>query len=183
MDALGIKKRGVLINDVFENQPAAKAGIIGGDVILSLDGIRTTTPNDLRNAVAAISAGKKIPVQIIRDGKEKTISVVLASRDGNHEAVAVSSKGSKNALGVTFSKSASGSLVIESITAKGIAAQYGLRKGDIIQEIKILKNAPFRMVKNEAELNKYTKSVKKGQPFVLKIMRNNRTVFTALKKQ
>lgn len=181
MDALGITKRGVLINDVFDGQPAKKAGIVGGDVILSLDGIRTKNPNDLRNAVAAIAPGKAIPVVIIRDGKEKTVQVTLTDRE--KADVSVGEEAAKNELGISVKPTESGDrLQVTAVDPRGKAARYGLRPGDEIHEIKIGQSAPFREVKNETDLNTYLNQVKKGTSFVLKVTRGGRGFYVAIKR-
>jgi len=185
MDALGISKKGVLINEVFENQPAAKAGLKGGDVILSLDNIRTQTPNDLRNAVAAIAPNKEVAVVIIRDGKELTLNAVLFDREkAEKDPIAEDSKGSNNnALGVQLKKSSSNEgVVIVNIDPRGNAAKSGLMVEDEIREIKTFQNAPFRQVTSEQDLNKYIKEVPNGASYVLKIIRQKRTLFVAIRK-
>ncbi len=81
-EALGLKStKGVLVNDVFDGQPAKKAGIKSGDVILTIDGIETRDANSLKNTVASIDPGKKVPVEIIRNGKKITLQVTLSNRD------------------------------------------------------------------------------------------------------
>ncbi len=187
MDALGLKERGVLINEVFEKQPAAKAGIKGGDVILSLDGIRTQNANDLRNAVASIAPGKEISVKLIRDGNEMTFNAILFDREkaGKDEDISAtdSKKDGSNELGLSLKKSETGEgVVIVSLDPKGVAAKSGLAVGDEIREIKTAQNVPFRKIANETELNAFVKEVVKGGSFVVKIVRQNRALLVAMKR-
>jgi len=80
--ALGLgARKGVLIADVFKDQPADKAGIRRGDVVLSVDGKPVETSNDLKNTVANIAPGTKTPVVVFRNGKEVTLTVVLNERN------------------------------------------------------------------------------------------------------
>jgi serine protease Do len=74
-------RKGVLVSDVFKNQPGDKAGIKHGDVVLSIDGKSVGNSNELRNIVAILTPGKKFPVVILRDGKEQTVTVVLTERN------------------------------------------------------------------------------------------------------
>ena len=178
-DALGIEKRGVLINEVFENQPADKAGVKGGDVILSIDGIRTKTPNDLRNAVAAINPNKEVDLVIIRDGKEKTLKVTLSDREKGNSSLENNS--SNKALGLQFKESNQG-LTVTKVDPIGKAARIGISVGDVITQIKIGRTEPFREINSEADLNKYLAQVKKGNSYMLQIKRSGRTFFAALKK-
>jgi len=71
---------GVLVASVIPDTPAEKAGIKIEDVIVSVNGKKTPTANELRNLVASIKPGTKIPVVLYRDGKKKTIAVKLEAR-------------------------------------------------------------------------------------------------------
>ncbi len=82
-EALGLKKdqRGVIITDVTKDSPAAAAGLRRSDVIISIDGRNVTTPQELRNAVAAKLPGTEVAVSYIRDEKTETLQVKLGSLD------------------------------------------------------------------------------------------------------
>ncbi len=77
--ALGID-HGVLVADVAAESPAAGAGLVVGDVILSLDGQKTGNGSDLRWAVRG-RPGKNVDVAIRRKGKDQTLAVTLGVRD------------------------------------------------------------------------------------------------------
>lgn len=65
----GLKEdRGVLINQVFENSPAEKAGLKEEDIILQYNGKDITDPTQLRNIVASTPPGKEVELKIFRDG-------------------------------------------------------------------------------------------------------------------
>ncbi|GJL55452.1 MAG: MucD protein [Nitrospirales bacterium] len=71
---------GVLISEVHENGPSAKAGLKRGDVILKYDGKIIRDVNHLRNVVARTKVGKKKEIIVLRDGKETTLSIELGER-------------------------------------------------------------------------------------------------------
>ena len=80
-DALGVPKdRGELIRSVEPNQPAAKAGIKTGDVIVALDGKEVTPDQTLSYLAANAKPGSRVSVELIRDGKRMTLPVVLGTR-------------------------------------------------------------------------------------------------------
>jgi S1-C subfamily serine protease len=58
--------RGIYIHDVLNDQPAHRAGILAGDVILRFDGQKITTPFELQSLVAATPVGKKVQVELFR---------------------------------------------------------------------------------------------------------------------
>lgn len=71
---------GVLVTDVAEESPAAKAGIEAGDVIILLDWQSTTDGSALRWAVRD-RPDKKVVVKVRRRGKEKKLDVTLGTRE------------------------------------------------------------------------------------------------------
>jgi hypothetical protein len=72
---------GVLVTDVAEESPAAKAGIEVGDVISSLDGQSTNDGSALRWAVRD-RPEEKVVVRVHRRGKDKKLDVTLGAREG-----------------------------------------------------------------------------------------------------
>jgi serine protease Do len=81
MKALGLKNgEGVVVQDVPAGQPAAKAGLRPGDVILSVDGQRTPGGSALLDIVANEPLGKTVQIKVNRDGKEMTFPVTVTDR-------------------------------------------------------------------------------------------------------
>jgi serine protease Do len=67
--------RGALVAGVTEKGPAAEAGILPGDVILSFDGKPIAAMRDLPRLVADSNVDKLVDVVVIRKGKELTLKV------------------------------------------------------------------------------------------------------------
>jgi serine protease Do len=75
---LGLKKpRGVQVTRVFEDGPAARAEIAKGDVIVDLACKSIKDTAELQSVVAGLPLGKPAAVTIVRDGKTRTIEVVV----------------------------------------------------------------------------------------------------------
>ena len=72
--------RGVVIKGVYENGPAAGAGLRGGDVLLRLNGEPITSQLDLRNREAALAPGTKVDLAGTRDGNPFTLQLTLQER-------------------------------------------------------------------------------------------------------
>jgi C-terminal processing protease CtpA/Prc len=76
--ALGID-HGVLVTEVAEESPAARAGIAMGDVVMSVDGADLDDPQALRRVVRGLP-GRKVEAVVRRKGKEQRLSATLESR-------------------------------------------------------------------------------------------------------
>lgn len=78
-DALELgETKGVLVENVEEGLPAAKAGIIHGDVITAIDEKPIESVRQLRLAVSRVAPGTSIKVDFIRNGKKKTLEIEIA---------------------------------------------------------------------------------------------------------
>jgi S1-C subfamily serine protease len=74
----GDEKDGVDVTAVSEGGPAAKAGVKAGDRLLTVDGRWTDSVGDAAVATSLVKAGKGVPVVLLRDGKEVTLTVTPA---------------------------------------------------------------------------------------------------------
>ncbi len=79
------RPRGVVVSKVNDDTPAAKAGMKEGDVILSVDGKNVANVSQLRNRISLLPVDKAVDLSILRDGKEKTLSVKLAAMPSQEE--------------------------------------------------------------------------------------------------
>jgi serine protease Do len=138
---------GVLISDVVEGGPAAKAGLKEGDILMRLDGKPVASVSELRNSIAAIQPGSTASVEVFRDGQRQTLSVAIG-RLNEQAAVARSGRAaSTQQLGMTvesltsetarqlgYDSSARG-VVVTQVEPTGLAARAGIRPGDLIVAI------------------------------------------------
>ncbi|CUH97551.1 putative membrane protein [Propionispora sp. 2/2-37] len=69
--------KGVYVAKVYQDGPAAKAGIKQGDIILTVAGTETNSVADLRSATDAQAVGSQVEVVVKREGKNATLSVTL----------------------------------------------------------------------------------------------------------
>jgi serine protease Do len=67
---------GVLVSDVADG-PGARAGLRRGDVILSVEGTNVESSGELRNLVAAAGVGKKVKLEVVRQGRKQNVEVTL----------------------------------------------------------------------------------------------------------
>jgi len=72
------RDHGVLIIFVVDDSPADLADLESGDLILAIDGIVITSPSQFSQTVRKYQSGDKVSLNVIHDGKEKTLQVELA---------------------------------------------------------------------------------------------------------
>jgi serine protease Do len=82
---LNLPKQGILVEGVAKDSPAEKAGIARFDVLLRADEKALVEPRDVMSAVEA-SKGGKMKIEIVREGKPKTIEVAPAKRPEKTDA-------------------------------------------------------------------------------------------------
>jgi membrane-associated protease RseP (regulator of RpoE activity) len=71
---------GARIEDVFDDSPAAKAGLREGDVIVQFGATAIHGPMALTKKIHESKAGDKVPVTVLRDGKQETLTVEIGER-------------------------------------------------------------------------------------------------------
>lgn len=75
---------GVMIRYVYENSPAAKAGLKEADLIIEIDNVKIFNMADLTEYLGGLKPGDTIEVKIIRNGEEKlVVPVILGNRNSN----------------------------------------------------------------------------------------------------
>jgi serine protease Do len=139
-------KSGVLVTQVFEGDPADKAGIQVNDIILSVDGKPVSTGRELSNLIANTEVGHKTTLDLIRDGKNKSVTVTLAKRDDEEKTVALET-GDDDELGIEVTNLDSDiarrfgiegneeGVLVTDVKDGSLAQEADVRPGDIIKEI------------------------------------------------
>ena len=148
--------KGALVANVTPGGPADKAGIKQGDVILKFDGKEVNAMRTLPRMVAETPINKKVPVVVIRQGKEMTVEAVLGELTEEAEKASLATPGvptpSTNegkiaSLGLTLSElsaplrekfsltAEAKGVVITGVDENSAAAEKGLQPGDVIVEV------------------------------------------------
>ncbi len=78
-DAFGLPKAsGALVNSVVKGEPADKAGVESGDIILKVDGRTVNTSSELPRIITQVKPGSKVTLQVWRKGATKDLVVTVA---------------------------------------------------------------------------------------------------------
>lgn len=83
-DFFGVKE-GVLVRQVNKDSAAEKAGVKAGDVILRINDQKVATPSEIGSALRAAARDNKktVPLVIVRDHKETTLTATVESDNEN----------------------------------------------------------------------------------------------------
>jgi len=74
--------RGVAVKSVVDDSPAAKAGIIAGDVIVSVGGEEVTSVRKLSRLVSEIAPDHEVRISVLRSGSEMDLTATMGKRPG-----------------------------------------------------------------------------------------------------
>src|SRR6476469_8957241 len=92
--ALGIpKNQGELVRSVVPGQPAQKAGIQEGDVIVRVSGRPVTPDEPASYLISLVTPGQRVPIEVIRDGRRQTLNAVVAQRPTDEELAKIGAGG------------------------------------------------------------------------------------------
>lgn len=183
---------GVILTNIEADGPASKADFEIGDLILSFDGRTVKNERALSRIVADTEIGKSVDVEVVRDGRARIVTFELGELSSDDDAddeaaVETDSTLTDNPLGVDFVElsetdrrryripSDVNGVLVRSVSPRG--PSFGkLRKGDVIIEM------AFETVETpeEALLAMDQAVGRDGQPLLLRIFRQNGTLFQAI---
>jgi serine protease Do len=84
VNSLGLKKtQGALVAEPQGDGPAAKAGIVAGDLIQSVNDQEVKDSRDLARKIASIKPGTPVKLGIIHNGSQKTVSLTVVKMPNN----------------------------------------------------------------------------------------------------
>ncbi len=139
--------KGVLVANAMAGDPAAKAGLETGDVILEVDGTAVNSTQELLNKIASHSPGDSVKLTVWRKGRTNSYSVKLGERNADKLASAgeEQSQGAETALGLSMRPiNADEARALGMDNAKGLivlqvkpdspAQEADVRAGDVILE-------------------------------------------------
>ncbi|MGY1411196.1 MULTISPECIES: Do family serine endopeptidase [unclassified Luteimonas] len=127
--------RGVVVTRLHGDSAAAAAGLRTGDVIVSANGQRMDDPVSLRNFQGLQPLDAPVTLEVLRDGKPRTISARLRAmpRDGaSFDDRLTGATLSDLPEAVRRQNPDARGVLVEKVDAKGRAYRNGLREGDYI---------------------------------------------------
>lgn len=173
---------GTLVGDVLEGGPAEKAGIKRGDVIITFDGKPIDGPNTLKNLAAQTAPGERVEVAVIRNGRQKTLTVTIGEQDAEMVAGGVSASDEYGFAVQELTPEVAEKLgyedeqgvIISRVEPGSPAAAAGLRRGDLIQEVN------RQEITSLSDFRKALSMSKKKESVLFLIRRDQNTFYAVL---
>ncbi|MCF8039435.1 MAG: DegQ family serine endoprotease [Desulfohalobiaceae bacterium] len=144
--ALGIEKaEGALVASVQPGSPAEKAGIRSGSVIKELNGQKIEDSREITRKIGDLPPGETVSMTLWHDGKSKKVEVTLGDRgkalqkestqqtpDDETEALGIQLKPLSMREAQSLGLKSDQGLLVVSVHPQGLAAENGLKRGDVI---------------------------------------------------
>jgi serine protease Do len=176
---------GALVSGVEPGSAAARAGLQRGDVILAINGEAVTDSNALRNRIAQLGPQAKAELEVVRDGRARTLTATLEELPGATTAASPAARAAEQTAGLAVEPltpqrarqlglEGEAGLVVTRINPDGPAASSGFRTGDVIQEV------DGRKVASADELRKMLGDG--GRPALVLVRRGDQSLFLTLER-
>ncbi len=177
-------RNGAIISQVIQNSPAEDAGVKEQDVIIEVDGEKVNDSSNLKNLISSGRPNDKTKLTVIRDGREKYLTVILGLRPGEKELTETYRYGEKlfDILGLrveTFENRdpknldyVNGVKIVE-VKKDSPAFDNNIKRGDIITEM------GKTSIKEKNEYDLELESYSKGNTIMLRIVRNGNPLYVA----
>ena len=180
--------KGILVNEVFEGDPADVAGIKPGDIITSIGGERLESPNQLSRVVAGFGPGEEVQVKVIRDGQPLTFPVFLGIKKEKPMVTSLPPMQNGIDLGIDVSPITDEladrykiddreGILVTKVGRQSIAYSEGLREGDVIKEVNRVEVPTLSNFRDALE------DIRPGETILLRILRESRAFFVVLKPE
>ncbi len=187
-ESFGMKQpRGAAVLKVIEDSPAEKAGFKIGDVIIKFGNKDIYRSSDLPLAVGTTEIGKRVKVKIIREGKTRTLGVVIAKLPKEEQLAGIRNSPAKtttNKLGMLVKDLTSEQREQAGLDKRGVlvqrvvdgaAREAGIRTGDILLKLN------YKDINSIKSFKQVLKSLPKGKSVPVLIQRRKSPIFLAIK--
>ena len=196
VDELGLEsRRGALVASVTPGGPAARGGLEPGDVIIGYNGKPVASRDELVQMVVGTKPGTTVPVRVIRNKEERTVSVTVdelnledegrgtrgGGRDGDDAAstgfgMSLSNITPDLARRLRLDENVQGAVIVN-VEPQSPAQRAGLRTGDVITRVN------RRPVTSAAEAGRELNQVPSGGTTFLIVLRDGQETFITITKE
>ena len=168
--------KGAIVTRVVKDSAAEEAGLEVGDVILSIHGTTLVNADTLRNTIGLLMVGETVDLEILRNGKQKTLKATVKEIQKQvhqgpvHPKLSGATFGDIEESSPYFGKIAG--VMVYSVKRGGPAWNAGLRTNDIITSVN---KQPIK------RLDDFKPLAHNGKELLLNITRKQRAMFLLLR--
>ena len=190
-ESLGLDRpMGALVVELRPGGPADRGGLESGDVILTFDGKEIATSADLPHVVGLVRPGTRVPVELVRNGREKTIRLEVGALGADEEPTVA---GGSNAepemegkLGLVVEEiteqlqtrwGISGGVLVTEVLPDSPAARAEIRSGDVIT---LMAGSPVTSLES---FERIANGLESGRSVPVRIIRRGAPLFVGLKPE
>jgi serine protease Do len=181
--------KGVLINEVMADSPAAKAGLKPGDILLEFEGRALDGPGDLQRAVGFFAPDRAAKVKVWRDQAEKTLEVKVGQAPDERQTQQRERPGggrARSMLGLEVRpvtpeiarqlnlRTTEGVIVVR-VDEGSAAAEAGVQRGDVIKQLN------GQAVRTMADFERLTRETKDGDQLAILLQRGAMSLYVAFR--
>ncbi len=186
--------KGAIVQNVVPRGPAAKGGVMAGDLVIALNGKPVTSAGELTRGVALVPPGEQVKLEVLRRGGErKQLAFKVAQRPEDEGQAAAGGEeeggpeqGNKSPkLGVSLSPltpqiarqlgvSPDEGVVVADVVDGGPAQRAGIRQGDVLLEVN------RQPVKKIEDVSNALSKMKEGDMALLRVRRGDSALFIAV---
>ena len=187
-ESFGLSRpRGALISQLQPGGPAERGGLESGDVIIRFKGADIEESADLPHVVGLMRPGSEAEVDIIRDGRRKTITLEIGGLGADEQAGLAGGpapRGDDNRVGMQVGEitpqmqnrwGVSRGVQVTRVAPDSPAADAGIQRGDIIT---LIANQPVSSV---AAFNRTIESLSPGKSIPIRLLRHGTPLFIGLR--
>jgi serine protease Do len=197
VDEFGLKDRkGAVVQSVSPDSAASKAGLEPGDVIIAFGGKPISSRDELVRMVVNTRPGTTVPVRIVRDRMERTLSITVDELDLDAETTAARGRDrdadpaqeTSSGFGLTLQNVTPDiarrlrlgdrrGAVVTDIEQSSPAARAGLQPGDVIVRV------GQQTVESATEAQQALSRIPSGGTAFLRIVRGGQETFVTVTKE
>ncbi|HHO77002.1 MAG TPA: Do family serine endopeptidase [Deltaproteobacteria bacterium] len=183
---------GAMVTMIYSGDPADRAGVKPGDIILRINSQDIDDPHGLTRYIGSLKPDSKVEIVVWRESRKLSLETRLKKRIEENIAslgqIPDESEEIKDRFGIVlkdltpdvkrqFNLEDAGGILVIDIDPNGSAAKSRLEKMDIIKE------AGGSRVDNIEEYLKAMKGVRKGQAVLMLVHRDSRPMYIAVDAQ
>jgi serine protease Do len=177
--------QGALVGDVFSTSPAGLAGLQRGDIIRTYNEIQVKNPTHLRSLVADTAPNTSVPLTVLRNGKEVSLSVSIGEMPKDVASLAKagpdSIQGDHALAGLSVGPVKPGQtaeghgVVVTQVEPNSPPDRAGIRPGDILVEVN------RKAIRSVEDFEQLASSLDAKSSVLVLIQRGKGTIFLTIK--